>query len=578
MKKRKMRTSLTLFTVATICFSMVSFTSMSIITSPRATKRSLEYINYNGIYIRKSVWGAPAQTFSPLLYYDLYYDILEEIKSNNAVISPRIWIYPSMTKIPICYNNEVSLNLRFLIGLTPKEKDISFIDIKYGYWFAEDGSDANICIINENLALQLGIDPEKIAKGEKVCVNIWGLPFRIVGIVDTNMLSLIINPDAEAGGFMPAEIGGYEGTHASPDSIVIIPFGTAMRILGGGYINSLGGIFNIVIKFSNITQDQILNYVTNLCYRFSLQIYAVYNGTVWFYTMYTAPVFFGWESLLVVFLISALIILSTMLGNVEERKREIQIYGTIGLNPLHVGGIFLAESLVYSIIGSVFGYFSGITIVLTINNFQGPVLPANFSSIFVVLAVLIAITTMICSSGYAVWLASKMTTPSIERRWRPPTKPRGDEWLIPLPFRFSEKELWGLFAYLIEYIEQHRYERIGYFQALDLRYKEELHEKTEERGLVMKVKLAPWDLPTFQLVNLRAIRYLDEETYQIFLHIIRESGFLETWMTSNYVFISDLRKQLLLWRSLSPNEKKAYVDIGARKLKLLYSGELDEKP
>ena len=48
-----------------------------------------------------------------------------------------------------------------------------------------------------------------------------------------------------------------------------------------------------------------------------------------------------------------------MMGSVFERQREIFVYGSVGLSPNNVGSLFLAESLVYALIGAGVGYLLG---------------------------------------------------------------------------------------------------------------------------------------------------------------------------------------------------------------------------
>jgi ABC-type antimicrobial peptide transport system permease subunit len=57
--------------------------------------------------------------------------------------------------------------------------------------------------------------------------------------------------------------------------------------------------------------------------------------------------------------LAATIILNTMLGTVMERRKEIGIYNSIGLNPTHVFVFFVAEALVFGLIGAVAGYLGG---------------------------------------------------------------------------------------------------------------------------------------------------------------------------------------------------------------------------
>ena len=43
--------------------------------------------------------------------------------------------------------------------------------------------------------------------------------------------------------------------------------------------------------------------------------------------------------------IAGLIIFNTMMGSIAERRREIHVYTSLGLAPLHVGRLFVAEAL-----------------------------------------------------------------------------------------------------------------------------------------------------------------------------------------------------------------------------------------
>ena len=65
------------------------------------------------------------------------------------------------------------------------------------------------------------------------------------------------------------------------------------------------------------------------------------------------------KSLFIPLVIAALIIFNTMLNSVAERKGEIHVYASLGLAPMHVGALFLAEAATYGLMGSVFGYIVG---------------------------------------------------------------------------------------------------------------------------------------------------------------------------------------------------------------------------
>ena len=61
----------------------------------------------------------------------------------------------------------------------------------------------------------------------------------------------------------------------------------------------------------------------------------------------------------VVLLIGALVVLTTMMSSVNERTREIGIFRAIGFRRSHVARVILTEAFVVSLLGGVLGWFIG---------------------------------------------------------------------------------------------------------------------------------------------------------------------------------------------------------------------------
>src|SRR5690606_11112246 len=64
----------------------------------------------------------------------------------------------------------------------------------------------------------------------------------------------------------------------------------------------------------------------------------------------------GMLDLIVPLLIVALTVLNTMKGSVYERRGEIAVYNAVGIAPRYVFFMFVAEALVYTVVGSLLGY------------------------------------------------------------------------------------------------------------------------------------------------------------------------------------------------------------------------------
>ncbi|MGB9758362.1 MAG: hypothetical protein ACP5KW_00970 [Thermoproteota archaeon] len=177
----------------------------------------------------------------------------------------------------------------------------------------------------------------------------------------------------------------------------------------------------------------------------------------------------------------------------------------------------------------------------------------NAASLFVGVSLVVVFISALLASIYPSIVSSRLITPSLERRWKPPTKPKGDVWEVPLPIEFpSVIEAKGFITFLSEYYSGEGKEK-AYFIIRSLSI--DLTKLT----ISMEVSLAPFEANISQQAIVR-IQY-DELRQKAFteLFLKRTAGVVSTWITSNYYFIDDLRKQILLWRSLSPEEHETYI-------------------
>ncbi|MCX8184099.1 MAG: hypothetical protein N3F08_06755 [Crenarchaeota archaeon] len=71
---------------------------------------------------------------------------------------------------------------------------------------------------------------------------------------------------------------------------------------------------------------------------------------------------------------------------------------------------------------------------------------------------------VLAASLYPFYRVSVTVTPSLERKWRLQTRPKGDSWDIPIPFRIKEDDrAAGIAVFLHEYLWNKRIERAGVF-------------------------------------------------------------------------------------------------------------------
>lgn len=257
-------------------------------------------------------------------------------------------------------------------------------------------------------------------------------------------------------------------------------------------------------------------------------------------------------------IIGAFTILNTILGNVKERTYEIGVYSAVGLNPRGITFIFLAEAMIYALTAGVIGYLLGIfgNIFLMSHDLLPSEYIVNSSSMSTVLAIGVSMVFALLAAAYPAIIASRLVTPSLERKWKMPTKPRGEIWEIPLPFSMpSIPEALGVLEYINEYMVTHTVETPEPFIV---------RESKVDRGemkLNSTMALQPIEAEIVQDLIIEISQAQIAQRAQFVIAIKRLSGPQETWESVNYKVVDVMRKQLLMWRSLSPEQREKYMSM-----------------
>jgi len=176
---------------------------------------------------------------------------------------------------------------------------------------------------------------------------------------------------------------------------------------------------------------------------------------------------------------------------------------------------------------------------------------------------------VLASTAYPAHMAGKLSVPDQTRKMVIP-KPASDVWEILFPFTVSSKEALGVMSYLREYFESNDEDAVGNFTSDNLVFYEEEVQGARHLCLEADVWVAPLDMGVSQRAKIAAIPDPEEGgiTY-LFFTITRKSGEFQTWHRMNLGFLKDLRKQLLIWRLVTPQAKKRLTDEGAALLRKL---------
>ena len=122
-------------------------------------------------------------------------------------------------------------------------------------------------------------------------------------------------------------------------------------------------------------------------------------------------------SLVIPWIIVVLNVIITMLNSLFERRGEIEILSSVGLNPAQISAVFIAEAFITGFIAGGFGYLIGLGFYkgLSILNI-GLLVQQKVSAIWSLAAIGLAISAVF-TGAYAALQNSIVITPSLMRRW-----------------------------------------------------------------------------------------------------------------------------------------------------------------
>ncbi|MCX8180006.1 MAG: hypothetical protein N3E41_01305, partial [Thermofilaceae archaeon] len=554
-RRRPLRTVLMLATIIAMTVALTSFTSLMPARVTLPVTRYGYQATLDGILIKLGR-GVPPSTLSEDII-----NVASTIAGAQYEVLPRAWVYPPVDRalmqvaFTVVSENGRNGSVAALVGITVKEYEMLYSKFTTGLGIRMN--EGNYAIISRPLAQNLSV-----TLGDRIILL--GQDFIISGIIET--------PEAfdkitEADGFSPTPAdpiffqvlakdnavslqAGAVPPNLGVSRVLIIPYKKALEL--NGYVASLALLPKNGVKF-----DDVFATVKELAYALDVTLWFASEGSPYVASTFTSIAVGGWEMILTLLVIGALNVAIMVLGNLKERTREIYVLSAVGLSPMGITVFFIAEILVYVTVGTVLGYLLGYG--LTQLMIIAGALPSehifNFASAFTVVGTLTVIGASLGAVAYPSYLASRLITPSLERKWRPPTKPRGEAWEIPLPMSVpSEVEAKGVLAYLYEYYSGAGAVKEGVHVVRELSVPD-----YASRNMAMTVALAPLEAGIQQRVVVEAIFERGGNRYVFVTHLKRLSGAERPWIDGNYKFIDDLRKQLLMWSSLPSEERKRYI-------------------
>ncbi|MFH1708266.1 MAG: FtsX-like permease family protein [Planctomycetota bacterium] len=586
MRNRKVRTTLTTFTLVLLTFIVLSFVSIS--SRSDFYKISIsDQPMYKGCLVRDRGWGR--------LDNEILNAIRLEFGTADHIISPRFWYFESKKNEKVSESlklnvflpaRDAKFQVKAILGMGPDEDRVTgvarFMD--HGAWFGPDRGDDDACIIPSYMAEKLGLTPEELARidghDRSLLLVVYGKTLWVKGVINSSRLDNIVDIDNErltptdpgdrelgGAGNVAAEIQQMKSVkstikaikpakHVSPDFVLFAP-PQVVRELGGT-------LRSIAVAPVDRTNTVYLDRIDAFLQRVGIMIFVSNGNESKAFTPKMSTGLQGFANILVPLIIAAMIVLNTMMGAVHERHSEIRTYSSVGLAPKHIGALFLAESVVYSVVGGVSGFLIAqvlAKVVQAMGWLDQAGIELNYSSTSTVLSIMLVMLVVILSTIYPARMASDLSVPDVTRKWKL-VPPEGDEWVFDFPFTVPRRGAEGIIIFLNNYFEGYKEESIGSFYTDNVQLGLRRNEFGDGYAITMRIWIAPFDMGVSQMTEFMFLPTEDAGVMKIIVHITRVAGEQKAWVRLNKGFLGELRKQFLIWRTIAPDIQAAYTTEG----------------
>lgn len=567
MRRRPLRTLLTSVTVILLTFTILTFASFSSVWGNRKSFVGPMNDPVSRVLVRHQLWDVISQ------------DTLGTIRgylAERAEVVPLYWLAPLSADVKNSMINREDLSI--LIS-TADGKNSTPVSAAIGLHvrdlerqpvlrdcFAPDALRdmvrSNGIFVSHAVSTALNLTPGDIGVKQLIFK---GRPFVYAGTMSekfafqpmidgSSMLPVdyrasIAGGDVESLKRMESDSETSSFMSFDADKVVVISAAASMR---------MGAAVRAVTAYPK-SQDDVASIADDVATVTQLPTYVGAKGGVYrifFSKLISAS---GFKDLLIPVILGGLIVFATMLGSVADREGEIYAFSSLGLAPAHVSMLFFAEASIYAVVGGMGGYLLGQVAASVLSVMSGywhfAVPSMNFSSMNAIVTIFIVMGIVMFSTAYPAAKAARSANPGIQRAWRLP-KADGDSFDINFPFTVSEYDLTGVVSYLEEHFGSFADTSVGVFTTSSchvLRQKE-----TDMLGFRANVALAPFDLGIEQTVVILSQPSDIEGIDEIRVLIKRMSGTYSDWQRANRVFINDLRRQFLVWRTLDKEVAKHY--------------------
>ena len=578
MHRRKVRTGLTCATLTLLTFVMISFTSVqnSVVEEDIAIGKAA----YQGLLIKREHFEALSD--SEVFAFRSKYAEKYNVCLRRFALGSRYWQTGKRTDPEWTLNYQdaagTARTFKFhsVLQMDPDEPLQGKIEmVGKPAWFTKEQVTDGVCpiLISDKAASSVGISSDQIATtpgGVPVKMN--GTDFLVIGIFKSDSLDQLrdldgqdMRPfDIEA---VPELVSTKDRGYAVRDTSPRIPgeemFISPLRDVGSPTPRSGPSIgfpianSSLAISMPKAGYKEASSQIVSFMEQIAEPVYYGLDGEAFKGKRTREVTLAGLIDLIIPLIIAGLTVLNTMSGSVYERRDEIFVYNAVGIAPRYIFIMFMAEAMVYAVVGSVLGYLlsQGVGRILTELGWTGG-LNMTYTSLSTIYASLTIMAAVFVSTYFPARSAMEIAKPADETGWSLP-EPDGDVLSFDLPFNFLSRGRMAVLMFFDRYLLDHAEGGMGSFSAATPK----LAMQTTTGGetipcLETTVWLKPFDLAVSQRVIISMPRDEQTDQFKARIELIRLSGTRESWLRLNKSFVLLVRRHFLYWRAVGPAEQE----------------------
>jgi len=361
-RRKRIRGFFTMLSIIILILAFTSLTSFGTVFGIVFEKLSAAAPS-DGVMVKR-VLNETSLLFSPLGSDDPV-ALSKILKAKMNSVAVRLENVPSSNPVARLVDSKTS-NTWFvygILGIMPTNESVYtrlHETVESGSYLTETRDDE--ILIGENVANDLNV-----RAGENITLEVLSAGissnFVVRGIVnDEKYMSLV---DMDGVSFGPSRLlsDGSLRTCNSTE-VVVMSWRATEKLQEMANMRYPEGAPQIAVPSKIIFQPgeevSVESIVRTLIFVFDYDVFVSSNGIITYYHIGSYVEFKGAAELLIPLVMVGLNVGMVMLNSVYERRREIRTLSMLGLNPAHIGLIFVAEAIILGMVGGGLGYLFGL--------------------------------------------------------------------------------------------------------------------------------------------------------------------------------------------------------------------------